>query len=269
MTSRKDFAGRPGAELRAALEFLRPGDTLVVPALNRLSRSLQDLITTDSSGYGPFDVSACFGYKGIMASPFGTGIHTECCGNNHGYINETIRGRTVSAAFGPGTTRPTINWSHYGAVLINSWTGNGGQVLVPQGIDQAGHRNTTAIPSSSTARTFRSRGPPSVSRHVSRPAPARTSRSPRIRNSTSAMPLSHAPGPVTRKTVTTRLRLIERRAIRTGDEMGTDRGQTGDRQPEACHTAETGRSRKGARNAGPVGSTSTSSTPTPCSQVTR
>jgi len=34
------------AELRAALEFLQPGDTLVVPALDRLSRSLADLITT-------------------------------------------------------------------------------------------------------------------------------------------------------------------------------------------------------------------------------
>jgi len=34
------------AELRAALEFMQPGDTLVVPALDRLSRSLQDLITT-------------------------------------------------------------------------------------------------------------------------------------------------------------------------------------------------------------------------------
>ena len=33
-------------ELRAALEFMQPGDTLVVPALDRLSRSLQDLITT-------------------------------------------------------------------------------------------------------------------------------------------------------------------------------------------------------------------------------
>jgi hypothetical protein len=36
------------AELRAALEFMQPGDTLVVPALDRLSRSLQDLITTMS-----------------------------------------------------------------------------------------------------------------------------------------------------------------------------------------------------------------------------
>ena len=33
-------------ELAACLEFMRPGDTLVVPALDRLSRSLQDLITT-------------------------------------------------------------------------------------------------------------------------------------------------------------------------------------------------------------------------------
>jgi DNA invertase Pin-like site-specific DNA recombinase len=37
-------ADRP--ELVAALEFMRPGDTLVVPSLDRLSRSLQDLITT-------------------------------------------------------------------------------------------------------------------------------------------------------------------------------------------------------------------------------
>lgn len=33
-------------ELAACLEFLQPGDTLVVPSLDRLSRSLQDLITT-------------------------------------------------------------------------------------------------------------------------------------------------------------------------------------------------------------------------------
>lgn len=31
-------------ELRRALDYLRPGDTLVVPALDRLGRSLQDLI---------------------------------------------------------------------------------------------------------------------------------------------------------------------------------------------------------------------------------
>jgi len=34
------------AELVAAVEFMRPGDTLVVPSLDRLSRSLQDLLTT-------------------------------------------------------------------------------------------------------------------------------------------------------------------------------------------------------------------------------
>ncbi|MDQ1749564.1 MAG: hypothetical protein QOE71_620 [Pseudonocardiales bacterium] len=36
-------ADRP--ELTACLDFLRPGDTLVVPSLDRLSRSLADLIT--------------------------------------------------------------------------------------------------------------------------------------------------------------------------------------------------------------------------------
>jgi DNA invertase Pin-like site-specific DNA recombinase len=33
------------AELAKALDYLRPGDTLVVPSLDRLARSLQDLIT--------------------------------------------------------------------------------------------------------------------------------------------------------------------------------------------------------------------------------
>ena len=36
-------ANRP--ELAACLDYLRPGDTLVVPSLDRLSRSLADLIT--------------------------------------------------------------------------------------------------------------------------------------------------------------------------------------------------------------------------------
>ena len=35
-------------ELAACLAFMAPGDTLMVPALDRLSRSLQDLITTVS-----------------------------------------------------------------------------------------------------------------------------------------------------------------------------------------------------------------------------
>jgi DNA invertase Pin-like site-specific DNA recombinase len=34
------------SELAACLEFMQPGDTLVVPSLDRLSRSLHDLITT-------------------------------------------------------------------------------------------------------------------------------------------------------------------------------------------------------------------------------
>src|SRR5207248_8667089 len=37
-------AGRE--ELRKALDYLRPGDTLVVPSLDRLGRSLQDLLAS-------------------------------------------------------------------------------------------------------------------------------------------------------------------------------------------------------------------------------
>jgi DNA invertase Pin-like site-specific DNA recombinase len=43
---KKSGAGAERAELAAALEFMQPGDTLVVPSLDRLSRSLQELITT-------------------------------------------------------------------------------------------------------------------------------------------------------------------------------------------------------------------------------
>ncbi|MFD7842203.1 recombinase family protein [Nocardia sp. NPDC059764] len=35
-------------ELQRCLEYLRPGDTLVVPALDRLSRSMQDLLAIDA-----------------------------------------------------------------------------------------------------------------------------------------------------------------------------------------------------------------------------
>ncbi|MFC7650366.1 recombinase family protein [Streptosporangium lutulentum] len=43
---KKSGADAERAELAAALEFMQPGDTLVVPSLDRLSRSLQELITT-------------------------------------------------------------------------------------------------------------------------------------------------------------------------------------------------------------------------------
>ncbi|MEV6863346.1 recombinase family protein [Streptosporangium subroseum] len=43
---KRSGAGAERAELAAALEFMQPGDTLVVPSLDRLSRSLQELITT-------------------------------------------------------------------------------------------------------------------------------------------------------------------------------------------------------------------------------
>jgi DNA invertase Pin-like site-specific DNA recombinase len=44
-------AARP--ELDACRDYLRPGDTLVVPSLDRLSRSLADLITLVGSCAGP------------------------------------------------------------------------------------------------------------------------------------------------------------------------------------------------------------------------
>ena len=43
---RRQPAARGASSWRSSLEFMTAGDTLVVPALDRLSRSLQDLITT-------------------------------------------------------------------------------------------------------------------------------------------------------------------------------------------------------------------------------
>jgi len=42
---RRQPAARGASSWRSSLEFMTAGDTLVVPALDRLSRSLQDLIT--------------------------------------------------------------------------------------------------------------------------------------------------------------------------------------------------------------------------------
>nr|WP_243655176.1 recombinase family protein [Nocardia alba] len=44
-TDKKSGKDTEREELRRCLEYLRPGDTLVVPSLDRLGRSLQDLIT--------------------------------------------------------------------------------------------------------------------------------------------------------------------------------------------------------------------------------
>ncbi|MFE7800865.1 recombinase family protein [Nocardia sp. NPDC057440] len=44
-TDKKSGKNAEREELRACLEYLRPGDTLIVPSLDRLGRSLQDLIT--------------------------------------------------------------------------------------------------------------------------------------------------------------------------------------------------------------------------------
>jgi len=43
---RRQPAARGASSWRSSLEFMTAGDTLVVPALDRLSHSLQDLITT-------------------------------------------------------------------------------------------------------------------------------------------------------------------------------------------------------------------------------
>lgn len=45
-TEKASGAGRDRPELRAALEYLRPGDTLTVWKLDRLARSIQQLIET-------------------------------------------------------------------------------------------------------------------------------------------------------------------------------------------------------------------------------
>jgi hypothetical protein len=79
--------------------------------------------TANSAGYGLFYESTCFGYKGLLSSPYGVGIYAECGGNNHGYIDGTNGGRVVSVAFGPGTTYRKVRWTHYDDVLITSWTG--------------------------------------------------------------------------------------------------------------------------------------------------
>jgi hypothetical protein len=70
--------------------------------------------------------SDCFGFKGTLVSPSGTGAISECGGNNHGYLYGEDGGRGVNFHFGPGKTYAYLGWSHFTAVVINSWTGNDG-----------------------------------------------------------------------------------------------------------------------------------------------
>ena len=81
-------------------------------------------ISTINSGFGHY-ISVCFGYKGIMESPPGSGMYAECGGNNKGYIDGESGGGTIeSTSFGPGTTYRKVHMSHYDDVLITGWTGD-------------------------------------------------------------------------------------------------------------------------------------------------
>jgi hypothetical protein len=69
--------------------------------------------------------SWCVGYKGLLESPAGVGIYSECGGNNHGLlVGTTAAGRKWSTGFGPGTTYRKLNEAHLTAIYVNSWTGN-------------------------------------------------------------------------------------------------------------------------------------------------
>jgi hypothetical protein len=80
-------------------------------------------VSTLADSYGPY-MSACFGGKGIMHSPPGSGLFAECGGNNKGYINGNSNGGTIeSVGFGPGTTYRKVYMAHYDDVVITGWTG--------------------------------------------------------------------------------------------------------------------------------------------------
>jgi hypothetical protein len=80
-------------------------------------------VSTLADSYGPY-MSACFGGKGIMHSPQGSGLFAECGGNNKGYIDgNSDGGKIESTAFGPGTTYRNVYMAHYDDVVITGWTG--------------------------------------------------------------------------------------------------------------------------------------------------
>jgi hypothetical protein len=76
----------------------------------------------ESGHYGQVR-SVCFGFKGILVSPPGVGVYSECGGNNHGWLDGDNNGTFRSFGFGPGTTYAKLNWSHLSEVMITSWTG--------------------------------------------------------------------------------------------------------------------------------------------------
>jgi hypothetical protein len=86
-----------------------------------------------SSGYEY--TSDCFGGKGFFTSPPFTGLRAVCGGNNHGYVEGELGGRSKSYHYGPATGYHTLDWSHFYWVTINSWTGTDG---CPHGPDFGG-----------------------------------------------------------------------------------------------------------------------------------
>jgi hypothetical protein len=69
--------------------------------------------------------SYCYGGKGSIVSPHGTGITYECGGNNHGLLVGYSDGGTKSWSFRfrPGTTYAHLNRGSLYLVAIWSWSG--------------------------------------------------------------------------------------------------------------------------------------------------
>jgi hypothetical protein len=117
---------------------VRPGHVRGMRPAGRLSGSIRSSIAcgiegknktwlhtsiTDYWASGYEITSDCFGFKGFFTSPPFTGLRAECGGNNHGYLEGELGGRSKSYHFGPGTTYHALNWSHFDWLTINSWTG--------------------------------------------------------------------------------------------------------------------------------------------------
>jgi hypothetical protein len=79
--------------------------------------------TIYNEGGSYFYTSLCYGFKGTVYSPTGTGVRTECGGNNYGYLAGYVKGVPWALSFRPGTTYAGINKSHLSTVHISSWKG--------------------------------------------------------------------------------------------------------------------------------------------------
>jgi hypothetical protein len=66
--------------------------------------------------------SECYGYRGSIYDPPGSGITWECGGENYGYLTGVNNGRSESYHFIPNGYH-RLNWSHLYGVLIDSWAG--------------------------------------------------------------------------------------------------------------------------------------------------